>query len=88
MRNKAIDITPCPLDVLLELTVFDSCLSEVSSLDVVSSIAHYRYENGRRYHKYREGRMCVSAQVRIARATIIDTPIPKNAEYAFPNDEV
>ncbi|KAL0636604.1 hypothetical protein Q9L58_004449 [Maublancomyces gigas] len=32
--------------------------------------------------------VCVSARVRIARAMLIDASIPKNAEYAFPNDEM
>lgn len=64
VRNKGIDISSPSLSFSFGLLNAEidragatDSLSEISS--IVSSInaSQYRYENGRRYHSYREGRM-------------------------------
>lgn len=47
-----ISMSPRTISVLL-----DACLLKVgpSRASLATSLTHYRYENGRRYHAYREG---------------------------------
>lgn len=73
MRNKAIDNKPLRCFARIDGGRCISCLSEISSLAL-----QYRYENGRRYHKYREGRMCLCL-VRVIGTTLmlVDTNFEK-----------